>query len=246
MRLSAALPIFAVAFAMACDTTTTAPNVAGLDALKPSFTAGSNETTCEGTLAAGTYQNIVVPVNANCSVSNSEVKHNITVLENSGLVVTGGTIVRGSILADKSRRVEITNTGVTDGNIVKGSIEITEFTETVFICGATLTHGDMYIARGFGLVVIGGTLCNEGVGDGNILEKGSLTVEDNVIASGFLIGLRINNNQVGKNLTVLRNLQGDFKTVAANTVGRTVQCFENDEPFIGGPNTASNAEGQCF
>ena len=35
------------------------------------------------------------------------------------------------------------------------------------------------------------------------------------------------------------------KTVQGNTVRGDLQCFENDEPFLGTPNVARKAEGQC-
>jgi hypothetical protein len=249
MRLSTALPIFAVAFAAACDSST-APDRTGSDGLKPAFTPGAIITECVGALPPGTYQSIVVPVNAVCVISNSEIKRNITVLENSSLGMTGGTIVRGSILADKSQAVAITNSGVTDGNIVKHNIELRELTARVFICGTTVTHGDMHISSGTGQISLGGTTCNQGFGGGNILKKGSLTVEDNLVTTAIEVGLVIASTQVARNLGVFRNRGPSEKHVGGNTVGRALSCFENEEPFHGGgfalPNIAENFEGQCF
>jgi hypothetical protein len=173
------------------------------------------------------------------------VKHNVTALENSTLMVTGGTIVGGSILADKSFDVEINNTTPGDANIVRRNIELRALTGGTAICGTTVTHGDILVEKMTGdHIVIGGTICGEGFGGPNIVEKGSITVQDN-LAEGFA-GLRINGNDVARNLRVFRNLGSGFKTVAGNTVGQTVQCLDNAEPFIGGPNIAPNAEGQCF
>jgi hypothetical protein len=35
------------------------------------------------------------------------------------------------------------------------------------------------------------------------------------------------------------------RKVTPNRVGENLQCFENDPPFIGQPNVAKQAEGQC-
>lgn len=250
MRLSTALPIFAVAFAAACNTIT-APDRTRSDGLSPAFTAGAKITECAGTLPPGTYHSIMVPVNAACSISNSEIKHNITVLENSSLGIFGGTTVGGSILADKSRSLSITNTGVTDGNIVKHNIELRELTEGVFICGTTVTHGDIHISSGTGgRIRIGGIDCSQGFGGGNVLKKGSLTVEDNFVSGAPDVGLSIARNEVARNVEVFRNRGTAEKGVGGNTIGQTLACFENEEPFRGGgfaePNIAENYEGQCF
>jgi hypothetical protein len=45
---------------------------------------------------------------------------------------------------------------------------------------------------------------------------------------------------------VFKNAGPGEKTVQANTVREALQCFENEAPFVGGTNTAGQAEGQCF
>ena len=46
-------------------------------------------------------------------------------------------------------------------------------------------------------------------------------------------------------MQVLRNLGPGSKTVMQNFVGH-LSCFDNSPPFIGGPNNAQQADGQCF
>ena len=74
------------------------------------------------------------------------------------------------------------------------------------------------------------------------VNSGSVTVADNEITD-FLF---IQDNVVAGHLKVLRNSGNNPKTVTGNTVGKKIQCFDNDEPFVGGPNVAQKAEGQCF
>ena len=53
-------------------------------------------------------------------------------------------------------------------------------------------------------------------------------------------------NHVTGNMGVLKNSGDGDKQVVGNTVGQNLQCFDNTPPFLGGPNTAGKAEGQCF
>jgi hypothetical protein len=90
----------------------------------------------------------------------------------------GGTVVGGSIVSKKSNSVGISYSSV-DRNFVKGNIEITEFTRAAFICGLTLTHGNMLVSSGSGHIRIGGTTCAQFPCDGtNVFERGSLTIVD--------------------------------------------------------------------
>jgi hypothetical protein len=42
-----------------------------------------------------------------------------------------------------------------------------------------------------------------------------------------------------------RRGQGCVKTVSGNRVGGVLKCENNEEPFVGAPNFAAKAEGQC-
>jgi hypothetical protein len=103
----------------------------------------------------------------------------------------------------------------------------------LFISAVTVTGGDVHILK-----------TNASAIDvtGVVLRRGSMKLEDNVV-----LGLSITNNRVAQNLQVFKN-QGGGKTVAGNVVGENLQCFDNEPQatFVGGPNAARKAEGQCF
>jgi hypothetical protein len=69
-------------------------------------------------------------------------------------------------------------------------------------------------------------------------------VEDNVIAptEEFIFVAR---NDVEQNVQIFKNTGPGRKRVTENVVEQSLQCFENDPPFIGAPNAARDAEGQC-
>jgi hypothetical protein len=53
-------------------------------------------------------------------------------------------------------------------------------------------------------------------------------------------------DQVAGNLKVSKTSGASSKAVALNSVGWNLQCFDNDPPFVGFPNTVTgNTEGQC-
>jgi hypothetical protein len=51
---------------------------------------------------------------------------------------------------------------------------------------------------------------------------------------------------VAQNIQVNKNRGSGGKAVQDNQVFQIVQCKENTSPFVGGPNAAAGAEGQCF
>ena len=78
--------------------------------------------------------------------------------------------------------------------------------------------------------------------DGITAFAGNAFVQENVIGLG---GLTIQRNRVAQNLQVFKNTGVGPKRVQLNTVLGNLQCFEN-LGFVGGPNFAQRAEGQCF
>jgi hypothetical protein len=248
MRPSSALSILVLAFTLSCKTTTD-PDDPQSEGHIPSLSSSVNQTECVGALPPGTYKNIVVPANETCTITSSTVKGDITALDNSRLTVREGTTVSGSIQADNSFDVETYHSNPEAEVIVRGSITLRNVTGGISICGTTLTHGDIVVEGSTGShILLGGQPCNEGFGGSNILKKGSIVVQDNNVAQSAFgaVNFQIGDNQVARNLQVYRNLGLASKFVGGNTVGGALQCFDNDLPFVGGPNTAQNAEGQCF
>jgi hypothetical protein len=74
-----------------------------------------------------------------------------------------------------------------------------------------------------------------------VIANGNVKIEQNLII-GFML---VVGNEIAGNLQAFGNRGPGDKTVQGNVVGESVQCFENDEPFVGAPNTASKSEGQC-
>ena len=72
----------------------------------------------------------------------------------------------------------------------------------------------------------------------------NLVIDNNLIdtAQPFTISA----NQVDDNMFVTKNRGSTTKEVTLNVVAETLGCFDNDQPFIGGPNLANDAQGQCF
>ena len=130
--------------------------------------------------------------------------------------------------------------GMTPPNVILGDITFSGATLAAVVCNAVLPNGNIAVlkSRASHLVVVGEpTSCG-----GNIVEKGNITVEDNVATDGIII----TKNEVAQNLQVIKNRSTGDMSVTRNVVGANLQCFENTGVFVGGPNSAQKAEGQCF
>lgn len=229
-----------------------AASVAGSVLIGVGTTAYADDSVCTGGIS-GTHDNIVVPPGAACQVVNGDVRGNIKALENSILVVLSSS-VRGSIDGDKAETVQLLE------NTVGGSIQIKEGEVPnndgafdVFLCGNTLPGGNIQVEKMRGSILVGDpppgeafttTLCRR-----NLVERGNVKVEENVAIDfpGFPdTGFRVRGNTVGQNLQVFKNKGPATKRVEGNAVGQALQCVKNRLPFVGGPNSAAKAEGQCF
>ncbi len=73
---------------------------------------------------------------------------------------------------------------------------------------------------------------------------GSVALDRNFIPPGNVLLLQL--TSIGNNADVNRNTGGGFKSVDHNTVANKLDCKKNDLPFVGGPNVAGSAKGQCF
>jgi hypothetical protein len=73
---------------------------------------------------------------------------------------------------------------------------------------------------------------------------GNFNLENNLVSGTFTPPVQL--NQVGENMAVIRNRGTSAKTITNNTVADTLRCFDNEPPFVGGPNTAPKKEGQGF
>jgi hypothetical protein len=195
---------------------------------------------CHGA-ATGTYDNIVVPAGPQCILTGATVTGNVTVLENGRLYATNNGI-HGNVEGVRSQEVWL------DSNRVGGDVWVSEGGPSglpIWFCNNTVT-GDLQVEKTVattgGAIIIGfGAGCTIGNTVG-----ANLVVSKNVMAP-TLSGMNITINTVGENLQVFDNTGAGPKHVESNTVSDTIQCFNNQAPFSGGPNpAATRAEGQCF
>jgi hypothetical protein len=79
----------------------------------------------------------------------------------------------------------------------------------------------------------------------------NMQVEDNFVErvldfpTSAFNGLLVGRNTVGQNLQVYKNRGPGTKLVTLNSVSESLQCFDNELPFVGTGNFAQEAQGQC-
>ena len=202
----------------------------------------NGDVTCAATLPPGVYDNITVPPGALCIVTFSLVRGNVKALENAMLLVAESQVL-GSIVGDKADVMQLRR------NLVGGNIEIAEGGPhpsllEVGLCGNDLPNGNIKVIKMQGGVGISPfAFCVPATP--NTVRRGNLQIEDNIFET-LQKRLFVSQNEVGQNLQVYKNRGFREKLVFNNVAGESVQCFDNDPPFVGGPNTAPKREGQCF
>ncbi len=222
--------------------------IASLLMLVAAPTASAGDTPCTGALT-GTFDNVVVPPNARCTLSSATVRGNVKALENSQLVIQSSTI-HGNVEGDKADLVQV-NSSTVRGNITikeggpasapfpVGTISCFGAPATVTVCEAlvlstTIQEGNVQIEKMVGDVAVLSS---------RVL-KGNVKIEDNSVGLELLF---IVNNTIAQDLQVFKNSgTATNRSVTNNTVGQSIQCKENQLPFTGGPNTAPKKEDQCF
>jgi hypothetical protein len=143
--------------------------------------------------------------------------------------------VKGRIKGDATVQVFVFNAKVT------GDIEVVEATDQVFICGSTVTKGDINVRDSSRDILVGDPLAEDC--PGNVVRRGDVRLEENFTDVELII--RGNTVRLG-DLLVLENFGSSEKVVADNVGGHTLRCLENDPPFVGSPNTNwASKEGQC-
>jgi hypothetical protein len=196
--------------------------------------AWANDTTCVG-LVTGVHDNVVVPPGATCTLTSATVAGSVLVQENAKLFAQFNT-VQGNIIGDKAEVMDL------HSNTLFGAISITEgdFNDPEFdvrLVANDVRLGGIKVEKMTGEIVVGVA------GQGNSVNRGNIFLQENRPVAHF----EVNDNTVGQNIQVFKTFgPGVPKAVLSNRAGENLQCFENDPPFIGGPNTAPNKEGQCF
>jgi hypothetical protein len=206
--------------------------------------AVADDTFCVLSLT-GQFDNVVVPENTACTLVGSRVKGNVKVLRGASLFSSDNTI-GGNVEGDGPAFVGSAGDTIGGNFTVTGAtgpgFEFQEFSLNVFVCGALLPEGNITVKESVnGTIAVGSTIdaC-----PGNVVAKGNIKVEDNLITAPPE-ALAVQRNTVGGNIQVFKNRGEGEKFVTENTVRQNLQCKENDQPFAGSPNVARNAEGQC-
>ena len=211
--------------------------------------AAAGDTPCIGMLS-GTYDNVVVPPGATCSLIGATVNGNVKALENSKLVINGST-VHGDVDGDAADSVQLVsssvggNVTITGGGPAAGALPAGGLfcTTAGNLCeaavGDTRVGGNVHILKMVGSIRVGSIIIPS---FGVPFPFGNVQVEDNDVPSGD--DLVIAFNTIPHNLQVYKNTGLSSKTVFNNTAG-TIQCFENALPFAGTGNNGTKEEGQC-
>lgn len=200
--------------------------------------AVADDTICDSVLRGGTHEEILVPSEATCLVIGATVTANIKALEGARLGVADST-VGGNIDGDKAELVQVKNSTVGGNITIKEGKTPEPNTADVFVCGVTLTNGNILVERMTGGVYIAPLPLdatprdNPDDCDENVLLNGNIQVQENVITPGT--GLVINLNSVSGNVQALKNVssqpgQGVLSgriTVGFNTRAQNVQVSEN-------------------
>jgi hypothetical protein len=204
----------------------------------------ATDTPCVGTLPPGTYENVVVPPGASCTLEGSVVEGNVKAFEGSRLTMLGND-VRGNVEAWRAIQVGIGCPSFPGGpcpgapNVVAGNVELREIgippmpatigTESVRLCGN---------AVGGDILVVDGRAGNVEVGTSGFTACTGNTVGGDVIVQGNPqgSGTRVGNNVVGGNILLLENDVGAGPMpgliVSNNRLGGDLQVKENRSAHI--------------
>jgi hypothetical protein len=234
--------------------------VAAVAALPVAPTAGASDTNCVGSLIQ-TYDNVVVPPGASCSLAGARVRGNVLVgagaslsvssrpMGSGGLGAANPSIVEGNVQGDNASSLSIFQSRVRgDVQVKGGSGGVSFFIATV--------GGNVQLEAMAGRI----SLVAASVGGGLEVTKttggidlvfnsvaGTIKVADNVVPTRALgAGMEINSNRTPADLQVVKNTGPGSKVIVGNQVGHSLQCFGNTASFVGGPNPAAKRQGQCF
>ena len=208
--------------------------------------AEADDTPCVGALS-GSFDNVIVPPGATCTLTNSTVSGNVKALEDSRLLIRN-SMIDGNVEGDKADIVQIFSGSVRQYILIKeGGPAVVppgpspfnvcgfgmDFTPCeALVSGTTVVEGGIQVEKMTGSVLIDSSV-----------KAGNVKVEGNTVNAPEV--LIILDSTVDQNLQLFKNVGTGNKLVQGNTVGDNLQCFENDAPFAAPFNTAGSAEGQC-
>jgi hypothetical protein len=185
---------------------------------------------------------------------------NVTALADSVVRISAlprPTEIGGNVIGDKADYVELQFFGnIVHGNVHisgRGDVPAADADSGAVICGVIMPNGSIEVEKmtvNFGIFV-DNMFCSAP----SFLDNGSIKVEDNHVLSGAT--MRVGEAQIANgNLHVFKNTGPGTKRVNNNNVSTgDIQCYENEAPFVGGPNMGRapnqppplmNGRNQCF
>ncbi len=205
--------------------------------------------TCNAVLTGVTTDDVVVPVDGACTLTDSTVKGNVFV-SRGGFFQATNTDIAGRVKARDALTLFIDTDSTVgrsvdaDGtaqvfvfNATVGDVEVEHSSEVVQVCGTKVRH-DVEIKRSGFDILVGDPKTNDcagnTVGDDVEVERNDAQVE-----------LVVRGNAIGGDLEVNRNSGPADKAVEDNTGGRKLECFGNEDPFTAAGNAFSKVKGQC-
>jgi hypothetical protein len=221
---------------------------------------------CDGVFKGKTYDGVVVPRGASCTLIDSTVRGNVRALKSSYFQSTG-TLVRGDVEGLESQTIFIDTGSRVSGSVeadravqffvfnstVMEDIEPERTRETVQICGNTVRRGNIEVRRSgphkgtapgahAGTDILVGDPLAAGC-RGNVVKRGDIAVTRNFTDIEFVI--RGNTVRRGS-LTVLQNTGPVTRFVERNAGGDRLLCRGNALPLTVADNTGwDRKRGQC-
>jgi hypothetical protein len=148
-----------------------------------------------------------------------------------------GSLMLGSVQGD----LTMTQSSGANAEVVgevRGNVLVSENTSAFVNASSIVVGGNLVVTKNSTplLQVAGNDVTSDPVASGN------LVVEENV--PGVMAS--VTDNDVTGNAVISKTTGPGVKEVVDNRVRQNLQCFDNSPPFVGGPNVAQQAEGQCF
>jgi hypothetical protein len=217
-------------------------------------TAAAATFTCNEDITGGSFDNVTVPRDGACTLTDSTVSGNVKVKRGAFFQATGTDIGR-RVEADDALTVFI-DTGSTVGRSVEvddtaqvfvfnatigRDLEIDDVSEVVQICGTVVTKGDIEVTDSGTDILVGDPRAVDCAG--NAVLDGDVEVNHNRGEIEFVV----RGNTIGNgDLEVNRNRGPAEKFVQENTGGYELECHGNEAPFTASGNTGwTRKEGQC-
>ena len=222
-------------------------SVAALSVFASSTVAAADEGKafeCNGLFTGGTINKVVVPDNAVCTLVGSTVVGGVDV-RTDAYFEADGTSIGGDIKGKEAGTIYTHNGSTIDGSVKSnGALQLFLFDGSVgggVQAGSSVSNGGhvqvcgmdigkkVQIKKGGTDILVGDAL--NGCGGNSI--GGDLQITDNFTD----VELDVQDNTIGGKLTVSKNQGPSDKIVVNNAGGKSLQCFDNDAPFVGSPNS---------